>query len=122
MRDNLIMREGTFDHWELLQDLIGEFMSATPDEKERSTATSFTVSAPTSMRTPPVTPGSDDDEVTAGRRGLIVWGEPHDIDSWEVTPGFLKKWSWAMEGCDSLIQSSNRWRMVRGEEPIHLPA
>ena len=51
-------------------------------------------------------------------KGLIIWGEPHDTSSWEVTPGFLAKWPWAMEGCDDLIESSNRWRLMRGEEPM----
>ncbi|KAJ5201030.1 hypothetical protein N7449_005833 [Penicillium cf. viridicatum] len=120
IRDNLIRREGTFDHWELLQDLIGELMSATPVRKQRGTPFTFTVSDPQTMRTQPLTIGRDEDEVTMGRKGLIVWGEPYDMRNWEVTPGFLAKWSWAMEGCDDLVESSNRWRLIRGEEPIRL--
>ncbi|KAI9039910.1 uncharacterized protein KD926_009011 [Aspergillus affinis] len=120
VRDNLIRREGSFDHWELLQDLIGELMSATPARKQRGTPLTITVSDPQTMWTPPLTAGRDEDETTAGRKGLIVWGEPHDMQSWEATPGFLEKWSWAVEGCDDLVESSNRWRLMRGEEPMHL--
>ncbi|OJJ58806.1 hypothetical protein ASPSYDRAFT_126258, partial [Aspergillus sydowii CBS 593.65] len=61
-----------------------------------------------------------DDEVTTGRKGLILWGEPHRVENWEVTPGFLRKWMWTMEGCNELIESTNRWRRVRGEEPIRI--
>lgn len=120
LRDNLIRREGRFDHWDLLHDLIGVLMSATPARERRGTPSFFTVSDPKNMRTPPLTAGRDEDEVTAGRKGLIVWGEPHDMQSWEATPGFFAKWSWAVEGCDDLVESSNRWRLIRGEEPIRL--
>ncbi|KAJ5974553.1 hypothetical protein N7481_011763 [Penicillium waksmanii] len=120
LRDNLIRREGNFDHWELLQDLIGELMSATPVQKRRGTPLTFTVSDPQTLWTLPLTTGRDEDEITAGRKGLIVWGEPYDVRNWEATPGFLAKWSWAVEGCDDLVESSNRWRLMRGEEPICL--
>ncbi|OQE11854.1 hypothetical protein PENFLA_c071G04711 [Penicillium flavigenum] len=120
VRDNLIRREGSFDHWELLQDLIGELMSATPAQKRQGTPLTITVSDPKTMWTPPLTARRDEDEITAGRKGLIVWGEPYDMRSWEATPGFLAKWSWAVEGCDDLVESSNRWRLMRGEEPIRL--
>lgn len=119
-RDNLIRREGSFDPWELLQDLIGELMGATPIQKRRGTPLTITVSDPKPMWTPPLTAGRDEDEITAGRKGLIVWGEPYDRQSWEATPGFLAKWSWAVAGCDDLIESSNRWRLMRGEEPMRL--
>lgn len=121
MRDNLVMREGSFDHWELLQDLIGELMSATPARERRGMPHAITVSDPKTMRKIPLTAGRDEDEITAGRRGLIVWGEPHDMRSWEATPSFLANWPWVMEGCHELVESSNHWRLMRGEEPMRLP-
>ncbi|KAI1471274.1 uncharacterized protein F4812DRAFT_172071 [Daldinia caldariorum] len=56
------------------------------------------------------------DEVEA--RGLIVWGKPWSETGWEVTEGFLKKWSFLLKGCHTLIESTNRWREFRGEEKL----
>ncbi|KAH7081552.1 hypothetical protein BKA63DRAFT_550213 [Paraphoma chrysanthemicola] len=117
LRDNLIRREGRFDHWELLQDLIGELMNAIPTRERRGTPLSITVSDPKNLD---LTTGCDEDGVTAGRNGLIVWGEPHNPQSWEATPGFFTKWSRLVEGCDDLVESTNRWRLTRGEEPLRL--
>jgi hypothetical protein len=54
------------------------------------------------------------------KAGLIVWGEPWDIYSWEASPEFLRKWGWLVEGCHELLQSTNYWRMKRGEKSIGL--
>ncbi|KAJ5443107.1 hypothetical protein N7445_004858 [Penicillium cf. griseofulvum] len=118
VRENLIRYEGSFDPWELLQDLAGDLLNSTPDPRRRDAPASVKI-----PRTPqPLTflSGSDPDEVTAGRKGLIVWGEPHEMKSWEATPGFLAKWAWVAEGCDELVEISNHWRMKRGEEPMRL--
>ncbi|KAF7555942.1 hypothetical protein G7Z17_g1766 [Cylindrodendrum hubeiense] len=93
-------------------------MSSTPALWQRSTPVAFTGPEPRQPLT--LVSGSDADEVTAGRKGLIVWGEPHEMQSWEATPGFLTKWSWVVEGCEDLVEISNRWRMKRGEEPMRL--
>lgn len=65
-------------------------------------------------------PGSKGYDDAPDRRGLILWGEPYQRDSWEVTPGFLKKWWWVMKGCGELVESTNRWRTVRGEKPLRM--
>lgn len=119
MRDNLIRREGTFDQWELLGDLIGELMGIAPTQPRLDGAVTFTVDNPEPVRRR-APPAEDDDEVTTSRRGLIVWGEPHEMHNWEATPGFLAKWSWVVDGCIDLVASSNRWRAFRGEEPLLL--
>ncbi|RAK99345.1 DUF3425 domain-containing protein [Aspergillus ibericus CBS 121593] len=49
---------------------------------------------------------------------MLVWGEPSDPASWEVTEGFLRKWPWVVRGCPELLQSTNRWRQSRGEKMI----
>ncbi|KAM0288933.1 hypothetical protein ACHAO9_006441 [Fusarium lateritium] len=120
MRDNLIRREGHFDNWELWQDLVGDHMSSNTAPWQRGTPAG--VSAPVvglkHSQISSLGKFIDTDEVTAGRSGLVIWGEPHDMQSWEATPGFLAKWSWVVEGCDHLVESSNRWRMRRGEEPM----
>ncbi|KAL5331442.1 hypothetical protein ACEPPN_000972 [Leptodophora sp. 'Broadleaf-Isolate-01'] len=118
IRDNLIMYEGDFDHWELLEDLVGELMSLMPTREKRETPPDKIISGHTPTWTVPLPSGHDEDEVTSDRKGLIVWGEPHDMKSWEATPGFLAKWAWIVEGCDELIDSTNRWRLTRGEEPV----
>ncbi|KAH7416875.1 hypothetical protein BKA64DRAFT_280548 [Cadophora sp. MPI-SDFR-AT-0126] len=104
IRDNLIRSEKDFDHEDLCYDLFGEM---------------FFTSAfgPISTEV-----GAADDEfeddVTARRKGLIVWGEPWDVNSWEVTPGFIRKWAWVLENCPQLIDSTNRWRAKRDEKPL----
>lgn len=50
--------------------------------------------------------------------GLLVWGEPSDPENWEVTEEFLRKYPWILRGCNSLLQSTNRWRAQRGENMI----
>ncbi|KAL6907172.1 hypothetical protein GGI43DRAFT_396783 [Trichoderma evansii] len=50
--------------------------------------------------------------------GLIVWGDPCDVASWEVTAEFYKKWGWTLQGCIELFRSTNYWRARRGERPL----
>ena len=50
---------------------------------------------------------------------LIVWGESGDIRGWEVNVAFLKKWGWLLRGCNELLQSTNAWRMQRGEKTLN---
>ncbi|KAJ4007476.1 hypothetical protein NW752_007544 [Fusarium irregulare] len=122
VRDNLIRRGGRFDCWEMWQDLVGGLMGPTAAAWQRGTPVSFSTPVHEHQMSPTILSGSDTDtdEVTAGRNGLIIWGEPHDMQSWEATPGFLTKWSWAVEGCEDLIEISNRWRNKRGEEAIQV--
>ncbi|KAH7112512.1 hypothetical protein B0J11DRAFT_186065 [Dendryphion nanum] len=118
VRDNLIKYDSYYDPRELMQDLIGDFVGFMPTSWRRGRS----ILAPVleTKRSLILSSGSDTDEITAGRNGLIVWGEPHEIQSWEITPGFLAKWTWAMEGCEELIEISNYWRTKRGEEPMRL--
>jgi len=53
-----------------------------------------------------------------GRTGMIIWGEPWEISGWEVTEEFLMQWGWTIRGCESIVESTNRWRAKRGEEPL----
>ncbi|KAL6803133.1 hypothetical protein GGI42DRAFT_342497 [Trichoderma sp. SZMC 28013] len=50
--------------------------------------------------------------------GLILWGDPWDLASWEVTAEFLNEWGWTLEGCIDLFKSTNYWRARRGERPL----
>ncbi|OJJ02995.1 hypothetical protein ASPVEDRAFT_170221 [Aspergillus versicolor CBS 583.65] len=49
---------------------------------------------------------------------LVVWGEPWDPRSWEVTEGFAEKWGWLLRGSTELLVSTNYWRRKRGERPL----
>jgi hypothetical protein len=111
MRDNLIKWEGHYDHMELSQDMVGNLLDITAFYKSRNVEKRHTAG-----RLAPL-PGADEELATI-QDGLIVWGEPHDPNSWEMTPGFLRKWWWALEGCQDLMVSSNRWRRHRGEKPL----
>jgi hypothetical protein len=50
--------------------------------------------------------------------GLIVWSNPWEPSGWELTEGFIRKWGFLIQGCSDLFESTNRWREVRGEEPL----
>ena len=53
-------------------------------------------------------------------RGAIMWSTPWHVSGWELSEGFCRKWSWALEGCEDLLEATNRWRTQRGEEPLTL--
>ena len=105
MRDSLIKHEFEFDHSEFVRDLV--------EEQINPHVFSFPPSSPmgTNRR-------KSEDEPSNAPTGLVVWGDPHINDSWEATPGFLRKWAWAVRDCQELIDSTNRWRESRGEEPL----
>ncbi|KAI7774405.1 hypothetical protein LA080_008799 [Diaporthe eres] len=62
--------------------------------------------------------GDDDDDGDEAR--LIVWKDPWDPSGWEVTEGFLRKWGFLLrgDGEDDVVRATNRWRALRGENPI----
>ncbi|KAI5369507.1 hypothetical protein Slin15195_G003830 [Septoria linicola] len=49
------------------------------------------------------------------RCGLIVWGAPGEIQSWEISIGFLRRWGFLLQGCEDLLAVTNAWRAQRGE-------
>lgn len=46
--------------------------------------------------------------------GVYIWGEPWQIDSWEVTESLLRKYHWLFKGSKGIEKSTNRWRRERG--------
>ena len=50
--------------------------------------------------------------------GCIVWGDPWDVASWEVTEAFVRKYPWMHVGTSDLEASTNKHRVKRGEYPI----
>jgi hypothetical protein len=66
--------------------------------------------------------GTEERRARAGNKseaaGCIVWGDPWDVRSWEVTEHFVKKYAWLFEGADELELSTNMHRAKREEEPL----
>lgn len=54
------------------------------------------------------------------KRGFIAWNDPWDVDGWEVTEGFVRKWGFLLAGCAGMMKATNRWRRLRGERPLVL--
>lgn len=50
------------------------------------------------------------------QNGLIIWGDPWDPAGWEITPQYLQRWAWTIDGCTELLASTNYWRQRRGEK------
>jgi hypothetical protein len=123
-RNNLINKGVGFVPEEMCQDLFGDIF---PDFLTPILGGNESALLSTLPSTPAISGASNNrefgnpDDYTAGRRCLITWGDPWKIESWEVTPGFLNSWGWALEGCDDLIQASNRWRALRNEELMTCP-
>ncbi|KAL3444346.1 hypothetical protein BJX65DRAFT_173324 [Aspergillus insuetus] len=111
MRENLIKSEFEFSHSDLVRDLVGDLINLNL----------FVTNALLSS-SPGLDPALTDKQTALpeGESGLIVWGEPYRAESWEATPEFLKKWAWAVTGCQDLIDSTNHWRRARGEDPVQM--
>ncbi|RVX70023.1 hypothetical protein B0A52_06194 [Exophiala mesophila] len=58
------------------------------------------------------------DDTAQGPSGFIVWGEPWDVNSWEVTEYFARKWPKLLKNAVDTLQSTNRWRLSRGEAAL----
>lgn len=58
------------------------------------------------------------DVTTSGEPMLIAWTDPWDPNGWEVTELFLERYGFLVEGCTDIMIATNRWRSLRGEEPI----
>jgi hypothetical protein len=62
----------------------------------------------------------DEIQDAAGQAGFIVWGDPWDLMSWEVTEKFVRKWASMLKGCVNLEVSTNQWRRKRGLAPLRV--
>jgi hypothetical protein len=112
LRDNLIRAQGQFNPVTFLEDLVGDLAHSTP----------FTVAPKVGwkcqqQKLPRMDRG--DDEVPPSGRGLILWGDAHVKENWEVTPLFLQRWAWATRGTeDELVAIANSWRAARCDDDI----
>lgn len=105
LRDALIRVHGSYDDCALYVDVLGSIGNKTATED----GSSFT--------TRPFLPSSP-------RSGVVVWGDPWRIESWELEEGFVQRWGWllvaagAHGGCNALLQATDRWRQIRGDDPM----
>lgn len=49
---------------------------------------------------------------------LLVWGIASCPENWEATEDFARKWGFFLRGCPDLLNSTNKWRIRRGEKPL----
>ena len=109
MRDNAIaaVAEGRLRN----EDLCADILRGLCGEGKRCGGTIGSVAGPRHR-------GGDDDDGLEAR--LIVWKDPWDPSGWEVTEGFLRKWGFLLQGDgeDDMERATNRWRALRGEDPI----
>ncbi len=52
--------------------------------------------------------------------GIISWSTPWDINGWEFSASFVRKWGFLLDGCKDILNSTNRWRSLRGEDELTL--
>lgn len=64
------------------------------------------------------TGGMCDGPVRTDEPGVIVWRDPWRTDGWEVSAGFFQKYQSLLKGCWEILDSTNRWRSLRGDEPL----
>lgn len=89
IRDNLLRRgEPDVDDVELCMDMIGS-------ESRRKRA-----------------------ESSAEPAGCIIWGDPWDASSWEVTEAFVRRYTWLFYKSKSSEDATNYWRAKRDEPPL----
>lgn len=49
------------------------------------------------------------------RRGVVVWTDPHQTSSWELSEPFVRRWYFLLNNCEDLLAGTNAWRGRRGE-------
>lgn len=51
-------------------------------------------------------------------RGIVAWSDPWSPNGWEVSEGFAKKWGYLLKGCKDMLDATNRYRAIRGEDDM----
>jgi len=59
------------------------------------------------------------DETDGALGPLVVWGEPCNAASWEISPEFLRKWGCLVQGCPDVLEATNFWRRKRGQAKLN---
>jgi hypothetical protein len=130
LRDNLILavEEFNIDEDEILADLIGdafetlgcgpeyEVEDPTPSDESNNNVNTF--ASPPGMNpkraenlrrfTPP----------KSTELGIVSWSDPWEISGWEFTEKWVSKWAFLLQGCPDVVNAANKWRALRGEDPL----
>jgi hypothetical protein len=103
LRDNLIsaFMQSRINLDELVMDLIGNLFQSGEGMAEQQGSNEI------------IHVASDVHEL-----GLISWADPWDINGWEVTEAFVRKWGALLRGCGDVITATNNWRRLRGEAEL----
>ncbi|KAK5053173.1 hypothetical protein LTR84_002147 [Exophiala bonariae] len=133
LRDALILAQGMYDDCDLCYDMVGGFDTkggqdphpvpkmnplAPSPSPSSSSSTSSLLSRTRSSTTVPRQTFNPDAE-TEENNGLIIWGNPEYIGSWEVSEGFARKWGWMISrGCGDLLRATDCHRRDRYDDPI----
>ena len=127
-RDNMIRWLGRFDEDALCADVVGEaFVEQIPVPEswvhkptpvKPPQAVKLSLDAVATKSKSESSSSSNDDDAPIERSGVIVWRDPWDPTAWELTEGFLRKYGFIVEGCDDMLSGTNKWRAMRGEEPL----
>ncbi|KAH8903714.1 hypothetical protein BR93DRAFT_884440 [Coniochaeta sp. PMI_546] len=57
-----------------------------------------------------------------GQLGVLVWGDPADLSSYEMSEDLLTKYPWLINDCSyDIVRFTNHWRRKRGEKRLVLP-
>ncbi|KEF54972.1 uncharacterized protein A1O9_08624 [Exophiala aquamarina CBS 119918] len=124
LRDTLIRAVGTYNECDLCGDMVGAIVEKGGAEDAQrdgiSSSPSSGASRNTSITRPRGAPNPPSSAVLPDEnKGLIIWGNPECIGSWEVSEGFARKWGWMIkEGCGELLRATDSHRQARSDDPI----
>ncbi|KAH8129249.1 hypothetical protein FP744_10003272 [Trichoderma asperellum] len=129
LRDNLILAvmEFNVDEDEILEDLIGdifEAMGCGPEEFSKEGSNDGSPSDTKAHTRPHVVTAEVKEALktytpsSTPELGILSWSDPWDISGWEVTERFVSRWAFLLQGCPDVVESANKWRALRGEDPL----
>ncbi|KAL2395958.1 hypothetical protein ABEF93_002730 [Exophiala dermatitidis] len=115
LRDNILrFGEENIDDVELCLDMVGDG-NYDDDSTERSQVGSSNGKKDLDVD---LDADAGTEPETQHKVGFIAWGEPWDVNGWEVTRGFALKWPFLLRSATRIQESTNRWRVRRGQKPL----
>jgi len=130
LRDNFIREAGAYDPDVFWADLVGDLHeSYSGGSLSPSPLPSHSPSYQSSASSQDNGNGDIKPEISSRVRakkrdcstefgGLLCWGDPWDIENYEITERHLRRWWRLHRGCEALFRGTNRWRALRGERPL----